>query len=168
MDSEHTLSLISDYVLGLLPAGERRRVESHTRQCATCRVALQRERQVETLARGAVHGAAQPAPGRLLALRPAIPAPRPRPTQLYRQLAPLTVIAVLLALGLLFGSGRPPFTPGLFATTATAASTATNAPTVTATAATPKATLASADTTATADTAARAAPVPLVKATPEP
>ena len=49
MDTEHTLSLITDYALGLLAAEERRRVEAHARLCPACRAALQREQRVGAL-----------------------------------------------------------------------------------------------------------------------
>lgn len=104
MDSEHILSLTTDYALGLLSAEERRRVERHAGQCLTCRAALQRERGLEALVRGTVHQAARPAPGRLAARRPSPIAPRAA-VPLYRRLAPVTMITVLLALGLLFGRG---------------------------------------------------------------
>jgi anti-sigma factor RsiW len=141
MESEHTLQLLPDYALGLLPAEERRRVESHARQCPACRLALQRERGVEALVRDAVHSAARPAPGRLNALRPAAPAARLRPLPLYR-LAPATLVALLLALVLLFGPARPSSSPALFgpgvataagspAAEATATVTTTHTPTAT-------------------------------------
>ena len=113
MESEHTIQLAADYVLGLLSAEERRRVESHARACAACRLALQRERQVGALLREAV-ATAQPAPGRLAALRPPLPAPRPRSALLAYRLAPVSLIAFLLALGLLWASGRAPLVPGFF------------------------------------------------------
>ena len=113
MESEHTIQLAADYALGLLSAEECRRVESHARGCAACRLALHRERQVGALLRDAVQ-AVQPAPGRLAALRPSLPAPRPRSAPLAYRLAPLTLVAVLLALGLLWASGRAPFAPGFF------------------------------------------------------
>ena len=53
MDTEHTLSLITDYALGLLAAEERRRVEAHARLCPACRAALQREQRVGALLRDA-------------------------------------------------------------------------------------------------------------------
>jgi anti-sigma factor RsiW len=146
MESEHPLTLLPDYALGLLPADERRRVESHTRQCPACRLALQRERGIEGLVRQTVHAAARPAPGRLAALRPEVPVARPRPKALYLRLAPVTLVAVLLALGLLFGPGRPSFTPGLFGP-----GLATAGPTATVTSThTPTATLAAADDTSDA------------------
>ncbi len=113
MESEHTIQLAADYVLGLLSAEERRRVESHARGCAACRLALQRERQVGALLREAVQSV-QPAPGRLAALRPPLPAPRPRPAPPAYRLAPVSLAAFLLALGLLWVSGRTPLAPGFF------------------------------------------------------
>jgi len=131
MESEHTIQLATDYALGLLSAEERRRVESHARGCAACRLALQRERQVGALLRDAV-GAAQPAPGRLAALRPPLPAPRPRPAPFAYRLAPLTLV-LLLALGLLWATGRAPFAPGFFPPAASPTLTATHTQTPTAT-----------------------------------
>jgi anti-sigma factor RsiW len=113
MDSEHILSLTTDYALGLLSAEERRRVERHAGQCPACRAALQNERGLEALVRGTVRQAARPAPGRLAALRPSPVAP-PAVVPLYRRLAPVTMITVLLALGLLFGRGLS-FTPAVYA-----------------------------------------------------
>lgn len=132
MESEHTIQLATDYVLGLLSAEERRRVESHARGCALCRLALQRERQVGALLRDAVQ-AAQPAPGRLAALRPALPAPRPHFGPFLYRLAPLTLVTVLLALGLLWVSGGAPFAPGFFPPAASPTLTATQTQTPTAT-----------------------------------
>lgn len=133
MESDHILNLAADYALGLLSPEQRRRVERHARQCPDCRDALQRERGLEALVRGAVHQAARPTPGRLSALRPAVvarPAARPRP--LHRQLAPVTLVAILLALGMIFGRGRSPFTPAVFAGgTPTQTATSTRAPTAT-------------------------------------
>ncbi len=130
MESEHN-QLAVDYALGLLSVEERRRVESHARVCAACRLALQRERQVGALLRDAVQ-AAQPPPGRLAALRPALPAPRPRPAPLAYRLAPLTLV-MLLALSLLWASGRAPFAPGFFSPAASPTLTATQTQTPTAT-----------------------------------
>ncbi len=153
IQSTHTDNLLPDYVLGLLPVEQRRDVETHVRDCPACRAALQRERATADLlrvaVRSAVQRAARPAPGRLAALRPPVPAARPRRPALYLRLAPVTLIVAILALGLLFGPGRGSFAPGLFAAqTATAAGpTATAAgPTGTATSThTPTATLALGD-----------------------
>ncbi len=126
MDSEHTRQLIPDYVLGLLSADDRRRVEQHARQCPLCREAIQRERQVEFRVRGAVQLAARPPAGRLEALRPAFPQPAARGRgPLYRPLAPamaLTMLLVVVLLARVGGYGLS--TPGL-------TSTATHTPTAT-------------------------------------
>lgn len=117
MESEHILSLTTDYALGLLTAEERRRVERHAGQCPDCRAALQREHGIEALVRGTVHQATRPAPGRLAALRPAAnarPAPRPA-APLLRRLAPMTVATVVMALALLLARDASPFTPAVFA-----------------------------------------------------
>lgn len=131
MTDEHLLHLLPDYALGLLPAEERRRVERHAGRCAACRAALGRERATATAVRGAIQAAAAPPPGRLAALRPR-PAARIRPAPLYARLAPVTMIAVLLALGLLFGRGASPFAPAVFAdNTPTLTATSTQTPTAT-------------------------------------
>jgi anti-sigma factor RsiW len=143
MNSEHTLSLIPDYALGLLPVEERRHVEDHVRDCPACRAALQQEKATADLlrvaVRNAVHRAAQPAPGRLAALRPPLPAARPRRPALYMRLAPVMLLLAFLALGMLFGPGRGSFAPGLFAPqmataagpSATATATSTHTPAAT-------------------------------------
>ena len=133
MDSEHILSLTADYALGLLPAEERRRVERHAGRCPACRAALVRERSLAALVRGAVQQATCPDPARLAALRPAVAVrPRPAVAPLYRRLAPVTLATVLLALGLLFGRGAPPFAPAVFAGgTPTQTATQTQTPTAT-------------------------------------
>lgn len=133
-DSDHIIPLTADYALGLLPVGERRRVDTHVRQCAACRVALQREIKIEPLARGAIFQATQPAPERLAAVRAAVarPATRPHALPLYRRLAPVTVVTVLLGLGLLLGSGRLSFAPAVHAdNTPTLTVTNTQTPTAT-------------------------------------
>ncbi len=74
-----------------------------------------------------------PDPARLAALRPAVAVrPRPAVAPLYRRLAPVTLATVLLALGLLFGRGAPPFAPAVFAGgTPTQTATQTQTPTAT-------------------------------------
>lgn len=135
MDAQHTHTLMTDYVLGLLPPDERRRVESHARRCNDCRLALQREQAIGPLLRGAVMEAARPAPGRLAAIRPPLPAPRSRPMPLYRRLAPVSLMAAMLVMALLFGSGRLAFSPALYAVpdtpTHTQTATYTHTPTAT-------------------------------------
>lgn len=44
MEQAHVFNLISDYVLGLLPASERLLVEQHAAGCGLCRQQLDSER----------------------------------------------------------------------------------------------------------------------------
>lgn len=134
MDSEHALQLIPDYVLGLLGADESRRVEQHAHHCPACREALRRERQVGALLRQTVQMAARPPAGRLEHLRPTPRRVARARRQLYRQLAPLTALAVVLLVVLLaqtrgFGRTTPAFAQT--AEPATATMTAAATPTVT-------------------------------------
>lgn len=95
MDREHVLPLVTDYVLGLLPPEEQRRVERHAGDCPACRQAVNRERQVGQLVRHTV-AAAQP-PFRAQALRPRPPARAAIARErLYRQFAPAMMILMLL------------------------------------------------------------------------
>ena len=167
MDSEHALQLIPDYVLGLLSTDESQRIEQHAHHCPACREAIRRERQVGTLLRQTVQIAARPPVGRLEQLRPA-----PRPVararrQLYRQLAPLTALAVLLVVVLL-GQTR-----GLGQSTPVFAQTAEPATATLTAAATPTVTLAALDDrstnpTATLTRAARPSGPALALAAPRP
>jgi anti-sigma factor RsiW len=172
METEHARQLIPDYVLGLLSTEERQQVERHTQGCAACREALRRERQLETLVRGAVSQAVETGPrptaGRFRALRPVSPAHTALRHRLYRQLAPAALVMALLVLALFVqlngsGSAAPAFAQTRWAATlvaatnAAATSAATPVETTTSTRAaplaTPRATLASAETVP-------AAPVP--------
>lgn len=132
MDNEHAPQLIADYVLGLLSTDESRRVERHAQQCAACREAIRRERQVGILLRQVVQTTARP-PARLAPAR--LPAPRPAAyvrRRLYRQLTPLTALAVLLVAVLLAqanGFGWP--TPVFAQTARPPTATATHTPTAT-------------------------------------
>lgn len=162
MDTEHARQLIPDYVLGLLSTEERQRVERHTQQCAACREALQRERQLEALVRGAVGRAVETAPrppaARLRALRPAPPVRAPARHRLYRQLAPATLVMALLALFVQVnwsGSAAPAYAQTRWASTSVAATDAAATGAAVTSAATPF------ETT----TATRAAPVATPQAT---
>jgi anti-sigma factor RsiW len=99
---EHISSLLADYVLDLLPVSERRRVERHAATCATCRQALQQERQPAEWVRSTLVAAGNVDHGRLAHLMPAIPrATAVRPVlRLQRQLA-LVGLLLVLAFGLL-------------------------------------------------------------------
>jgi anti-sigma factor RsiW len=100
MDTDHVQPLISDYVLGLASAEERRQVERHSLACAACASALERERRLASMVRQTAQAATLPA-SRLAQLRPALPrrfsAPHKR---LSRQLAPAMMILVLLCASL--------------------------------------------------------------------
>ena len=135
MDTDPIWQLIPDYVLGLLPDDKQHQVEQHARHCSACREAIRRERQIETLLRQTVQVAARPTPGQLARLRPTPPRRidlfRER---LYRQLAPLTMIALLAVLGLLVQTGGLRTFEPAFAQTAgapTQAMTSTHTPTAT-------------------------------------
>ena len=167
MDSEHALQLIPDYVLGLLSADESRCVEQHAHHCPVCREAIRRERQVGALLRQTVQMAARPPLGRLEQLRPAPRHVGNARRRLYRQLAPLTALAVLLVVVLL-GQTR-----GLGRSTPVFAQTAEPATATLTTAATPTVTLAAldntaADSTATLTRAARPSGPALALAAPRP
>lgn len=164
MDTEHARQLIPDYVLGLLSTEERQRVERHTQQCAACREALRRERQLEALVRGAVGRVVETAPrppaARLRTLRPAPPVRAPARHRLYRQLAPATLVMALLALALFVqvnwsGSAAPAYAQTRWASTSVAATDAAATGAAVTSAATPF------ETT----TATRAAPVATPQAT---
>ena len=132
MDNEHARQLIPDYVLGLLSDDDSRRVERHVQGCIACREAIRRERQVGVLLRQVVQTTARPP-----ALRgvPRLPAPRAAAqarSRLYRQLAPLTALAVLLVAILLAQTGGFGLTTPAFAQTARPpTATATHTPTAT-------------------------------------
>lgn len=150
MDSEHALQLIPDYVLGLLSAEETRRVAQHAQHCPACREAIRRERQIEALVRQSVQVAARPPVGRLAQLRPEAPRRVARARrQLYRQLAPLTALAVLLVVVMLSQTGGLSLFLPVFAggdasqpTASTATVTTTHTPTATLAATDPAATAA--------------------------
>jgi len=71
---EHITPLITDYVLDLLPGDQRAQVEQHAAACLHCRQLLQAERQLVQLTRDALALTLNPAPARLAALRPPVPA----------------------------------------------------------------------------------------------
>ncbi len=65
-------TMLSDYMLDLLPVAERQAVEDHAAVCATCRSALQAERRLAHNVRHTVAALPQPDFGRLMALQPPI------------------------------------------------------------------------------------------------
>jgi len=177
MNQEHVLPLLSDYVLDLLPGGERRRVEEHAATCAACRHALQKERQVGSLVRATLQGAAEPEHGRLVRLMPALPRQTGHPAfglglGQQRQLALVGLLLVLIVgtLGLRYGEGRPGWQPPLptsIAATATNSATATLAEAVTNTRMVETAVSTSfASPTAPPTTQSRVSPTPIPLPTP--
>lgn len=135
MEQEHVIDRLTEYVLGALPQDEQRRVTIHAAQCASCRAALQRERQLERLVQQTVQAATRPDQMRLATLRPTVGKSRrsafARPV--YSQLAPITAL-LLLILGMLsmqIGNGRyrydeaPAFGPSRPSPTVTETPTAT-------------------------------------------
>ncbi|MBP8001107.1 MAG: zf-HC2 domain-containing protein [Chloroflexi bacterium] len=70
---DHITDLISDYLLDLLPAGEKVRVEQHAAACARCRQLLQAERHLVHLTRDTLMLVSTPAPTRLAHLMPPVP-----------------------------------------------------------------------------------------------
>lgn len=132
MNQEHVLPSISDYVLDLLPGTERRRVELHAAECATCRQALNSERQLGDLVRRTVQAATETGYGRLPQLMPAIPSHRPakashwQPPQRQLALAGLLLLLLIGTFGLRYGQTRRAWQPPLpTAVVSTATSTAT-------------------------------------------
>lgn len=68
----HIDALVDDYVLDLLPAEERRRVELHAALCPRCRQLLAAERTRTARVESALRSSAAPLAGRLEALWPEV------------------------------------------------------------------------------------------------
>ncbi len=66
----HVQHLAADYVLNLLPADQRRKVEAHSQECETCREAIASDRRLAAGVRLALHNAGRPEAGRLQQLMP--------------------------------------------------------------------------------------------------
>lgn len=138
MTHEQTTAKISDYVLGLLPAAQRRAVEQHTAVCADCRRKLQQERQFSQFIGQTVAAATAPPPGRLAALQPPAPVGSRRwPHTLRQQVALAATLLVVLFAGLGLRQFAPPGSDGTLpafmavTSTASATPTQTDAPTST-------------------------------------
>lgn len=69
----HIAHLISDYLLGLLPASERQKVESHAATCPQCRQQLTSERELITTLRLTLAAIPMPSSTRLAQLQPLPP-----------------------------------------------------------------------------------------------
>lgn len=89
MDSIHIQNQITDYVLDLLPAEERRGVARHVAGCDACRRAVEREREIGRLVHNTVMVVTKPDYNRLRSLMPPIPARRlPFPALLIARIGP--------------------------------------------------------------------------------
>ncbi len=73
MEQTHVFNLISDYVLGLLPATERRLVEQHAADCGICRQRLAVERELGQRVRQTLAALPTPSPARLARRQPIPP-----------------------------------------------------------------------------------------------
>lgn len=76
MEQTHVFNLISDYVLGLLPAAERRQVEQHAANCPACRQQLVAEREISRRVRHTLAALPAPSSARLTRRMPAPPSAR--------------------------------------------------------------------------------------------
>ena len=123
--SDLITSLITDYVLDLLPGEEKAKVEQHAAACPHCRQRLQAERHLAHLTHDTLALALNPSPARLAALRPPVPV-RPRSWYTtytwHRSLAVMAVFLFLLITSFsLYPSGQTTNTlPTHIAITATA------------------------------------------------
>ena len=82
MEQAHVFNLISDYVLGLLPASERLLVEQHAAGCGLCRQQLDSERALSRRLHDTLAALPAPHPLRLAQWQPTPPARR-RPAVLH-------------------------------------------------------------------------------------
>lgn len=123
MDENHITDRVHDYVLGLLEPAERTAVEAHVAHCATCRVALQRERALVQLLRETASAVPQLPEARLRQLMPRPPQRRlplwerlnlGMPRSMQKQFVALAFVAVLLisTLGLQMFGDPHAFTAG--------------------------------------------------------
>ncbi len=85
LNNNHIQHKISDFVLDLLPAGEKQQVARHIAGCADCRQTVQQERQIGRLITNTLNKATRPQPNHLQALMPSIPS---RPLSLLSIFAP--------------------------------------------------------------------------------
>lgn len=73
---EHPSALLSDYVLGLLPAPKLKQIERHLAECDACLQQVRRERAMARALRNTLRDTPLPAQGRLAELMPAPPESR--------------------------------------------------------------------------------------------
>jgi anti-sigma factor RsiW len=96
-ESAHITPQITDYVLGLLPVGERRCIEMHITTCSECRRAVLEESKLSLVVRSTVQSMAWPDASQLRQLMPDVT--KRMSTWQYiwqRQLAPAALFLVLL------------------------------------------------------------------------
>lgn len=106
MDGFHIQDKISDYVLDLLSAEERRVVALHIARCESCRLAVQREREIGRLVQQTMIKVTMPDYGRLQQLMPPIPSRRSPLLALlnpYRQWAVACLLLVMMMGAFIFG-----------------------------------------------------------------
>jgi anti-sigma factor RsiW len=109
IETNHISNQVSDYVLGLLPSGERQQVELHAAICAECRQAIQRESQIGATIHSSIVSIPQANRRRLQELMPPVPTRRQIRWRLawQKQLAPISLgLIVLLGSWGLWQSGR--------------------------------------------------------------
>lgn len=161
----HINTKLGDYVLDLLPQGERYEVERHVAHCPDCEAALASERAVGNLLRGTLNSVTQPENGRLRQLMPAVPAPKKRlilHLNWQRQLASVCVLLILLVGGIGWFESNQNRNVMPLPTFVAITATYTTEPTLTNTATTVK------STAVPAETAVSANPAPAFSATPPP
>lgn len=109
LESKHIQHKISDFVLDLLPVEEKQAVSRHLADCAECRQAVQRERQIGRLIHTTLASATRPKAAQLQSLMPVIPSQRPSLLTLitpYRQWAVACLLIVAMMGAFIFGGGN--------------------------------------------------------------
>ena len=95
-DAPHVLSLMSDYVLELLPVDETDRVSAHLSHCPECRRALETERQVGHLVKSTLHVTSTVESARLRESKPRSPTAAGPPRSLLALSPGLAALGILL------------------------------------------------------------------------
>lgn len=99
---QHPSALLSDYVLDLLPATKRKKIERHLAKCDTCLQQVRRERAMARTLRNTLRDTPAVAPQRLAELMPA-PPQRQRPLSwkvLWRPALALSLFLVIFLGGM--------------------------------------------------------------------
>jgi anti-sigma factor RsiW len=128
----HVDLLITDYVLGMLPPDDRRRVSDHLAGCAVCRASALKERRMARWMRESLEKTPTPSAAGLQALRPTALTSRSRMVRRTHRIGAAAALAVLLLafMGASFALGenqatRADVTATVIAQTATFARTPT-------------------------------------------